>query len=191
MKVSVPNDNKVPKKVNFEGILPLLVGEQEPKQLKKGTYSRFHLRTVPSDTMSPTYDFVVPYLYGASTVRQAIQFRKKMNRVISGLNVTTCKTDKKSSSNNNHKSKGKRKHNSDDSSKHCMLHGKGSHSTKECKTLKAKTKRLKDNKSKGESKNKSWKRKDDKKEINVAEATKKEVTKQVKAAFKELNAVQS
>ena len=89
MKVSVPNDNKVPKKVNFEGILPL-VDEQEPKQLKKGTYSTFHLRTDPTNnTLLPTYDFVVPYLYGTSTVQQAIQFCKKMNRVISGLNITT------------------------------------------------------------------------------------------------------
>ena len=90
MKVSIPNDNnKAPKKINFEGILPL-VDEQETKQLKKGTYSTFHLHTDPSDNTSPTYDFVVPYyLYGTSTVRQAIQFRKKMNRVISGLNITT------------------------------------------------------------------------------------------------------
>ena len=96
MKVSVPNNNKVPKKVNFEGILPL-VDELEPKQLKKGTYSTFHLRTDPTDNTSPMYDFVVPYLYGTSSVRQAIQFGKKMNcvlyatstHVITGLNITT------------------------------------------------------------------------------------------------------
>jgi hypothetical protein len=364
MKVSVSTD-KQPKKHNFEGILPL-VDENEPKQLKKGTYSTFHLRTDPTVTTSPTYDFVVPYLYADSTVRQAVQFKKKINRVLTGLNVLTAhgkknvieqmlkdslqalyngairreidrqyqerldaaaddaararvlrptvdnamlnlgwhavmgylappkalsrvkrylrrhcrkpkdmtvrqyftrlteindeeipqlppftgaaqklqpdeivdilchgcpsswnkeltrqgkdpvdmtvyqileffenqeqtedfhlvenKNDKKNSSNNNNKSKNKRKSDSDDSSKYCMLHGKGSHSTDECKTLKSEAKRLKDGKSKGDSKNKTWKRKDDKKEINVAEATKKEVTKQVQAAMKELNVLQS
>jgi len=362
MKVSVPNDTK--KKNTFESILPL-VDEQEPKQLKKGTYSTFHLRTDPTDTASPTYDFVVPYLYASSTVRQAVQFRKKMDRVITGLNVVAIESQKaiteqmlkdslqtlyqgginreienryqaaleaapddaarravirpdpnadslelgwqtvmgylappkalsrvkrylrrhcrkpkdmtvrqyftrlveindeeiphlppfngynqrlqpdelvdilchgcpaswnkeltrqsmdpvdmtpgqileffenqeqtedfnlvegknEKKSNNNGKAKGKRKSDSDESSKYCMLHGKGYHSTEECKTLKAEAKRLKENKSgKGETKNKTWKRKDEKKEINVAEATKKEVQKQVKAAIKEMNLVQS
>jgi hypothetical protein len=66
------------------------VDKNEPKQLKKGTYSTFHLRTDPTSTASPTYDFVVPYLYADSTVRQAVQFKKKISRVLSGLNVTTA-----------------------------------------------------------------------------------------------------
>jgi hypothetical protein len=124
------------------------------------------------------------------TVYQILEFFENQEQT-EDFHLVESKNDKKNSSNNNNKSKNKRKSDSDDSSKYCMLHGKGSHSTDECKTLKSEAKRLKDGKSKGDSKNKTWKRKDDKKEINVAEATKKEVTKQVQAAMKELNVLQS
>ena len=80
MKVVVLPNEKTPKKNNqFENIPPLTDDEGEQKQLKKGMYSStFCLRTEPTDADSPTYNFVVPYLYpDATIIRQAMQFQKK------------------------------------------------------------------------------------------------------------------
>ena len=101
-------------------------------------------------------------------------------------------------SNNKNKSK-QQKQGSDskskgDGSKYCMLHGKGNHSSEECRNMQAQVKRMKTNggeaKSTGGSKNKTWSRKSEdnkkvtKKELNAL------LTKAVKkAAQKEVNAL--
>lgn len=105
--------------------------------------------------------------------------------------------------NNNHNNKNKskqQKQGSDskprgDGSKYCMLHGKGNHSSEECRNIQSQVKRMKTNggdakSTNGGSKNRTWSRKSDdgkkvtKKELNAL------LTKAVKkAAQKEVNAL--
>lgn len=93
----------------------------------------------------------------------------------------------KHGSNNNHA-----KGNGD---KYCMLHGKGNHSTEECRNMLAQAKRMKTNggasKPSGGSKNKTWNRKDGDKKVtfgkNEINALVKKAVK--KAAQKEINAL--
>ena len=73
--------------------------------------------------------------------------------------------------------------------KHCMLHGPGSHSTEECKTLKAQAKRMKENRGTSDDKpkysNKTWKRNAD----SAKSSAKKELAAFIKEAVREeLNA---
>jgi hypothetical protein len=112
--------------------------------------------------------------------------------------------DKQKQVSNNPKQKGKmQKHGSNNnnakgnSNKYCMLHGKGSHSTEECRNMQAQAKRMKTNggasKPSGGTKNKTWNRKDgdkkitfDKNEINslVKKAVKKAAQKEINALSK-------
>jgi hypothetical protein len=105
--------------------------------------------------------------------------------------------------NNNNKNKGKpQKQGSNNNNangnggKYCMLHGKGNHSTEECRNMQAQAKRMKTNGGEaksttgGGSKNKTWSRKSE----NNKSVTKKEINSLVKkaakkAAQKEINAL--
>lgn len=85
--------------------------------------------------------------------------------------------------------KGKKPESSGDQ-KNCMLHGMGSHSTEECKVLKAQAKRMKEGKGASDDKpkysNKTWKRSAD----SAKSSAKKELAAFVKEAVREeLNAM--
>lgn len=83
------NDSKKNPFANGMNILPL-VEEEEGKKLEKGTYSNFSVYTDPTDNNSPKYEYPVKYLYGTSSLRDAIKFRKDMVRIIRGLNIQTA-----------------------------------------------------------------------------------------------------
>jgi hypothetical protein len=102
--------------------------------------------------------------------------------------------------NNNNKNKGKMQkqgsnNNAKNGDKYCMLHGKGNHSTDECRNMQAQAKRMKtnggDSKPSG-SKNKTWNRKDgDKKKVTFGKNEINTLVKKAakKAAKKEINAL--
>lgn len=95
------------------------------------------------------------------------------------------KQQKKSAGSNNNK---KKSNTGSGGSKYCQLHGKGSHSTDECNTIKSQVKKLKDGSSgsSGGYKNKTWKRKAD----DESSKSKKDFNLFVKKMVqKELNAV--
>ncbi len=85
------------------------------------------------------------------------------------------------------KAKGSSKNDSSGGSKYCSLHGKGSHTTDECRTIQAKIKDLKSDES-GGSKNKTWSRKADDEKKKSQKEFNSFVKKMVK---KELNAMSS
>jgi hypothetical protein len=111
----------------------------------------------------------------------------KQKQVVPNNNKNKGKPQKQGSNNNNANGNG---------GKYCMLHGKGNHSTEECRNMQAQAKRMKTNggESKsttgGGSKNKTWSRKSE----NNKSVTKKEINSLVKkaakkAAQKEINAL--
>lgn len=80
-------DRNKPRQV--EAVLPLLDDEdsETSENLKAST---FKLRTVPADADSPKYSFVVPVINDSVTVRNAIKWYKKVQKVFVGLNIGTA-----------------------------------------------------------------------------------------------------
>jgi hypothetical protein len=132
---------------------------------------------------------------------------KKPNEVVDFLEqIETAKDfdgNKQKQVVNNNKNKGKQQKQSSDNkkngggSKYCMLHGKGNHSSEECRNIQSQVKRMKTNggdskPTNGGSKNRSWSRKSEdnkkitKKELNtlLTKAAKKAAQKEVHALSK-------
>jgi hypothetical protein len=81
--------------------------------------------------------------------------------------LNNSKKAKTSHSNNNAKSNSGSK--GGNSKKFCLLHGNGSHTTDQCKTLQNQAETLKESRNNGSSNNKTWSRKSNnsKKELNA------------------------
>ena len=82
-----------------------------------------------------------------ASLNDFIAFCERMERVedVDGTKPTTTTTDNKSPKYKSSSKSGrsKRKEYDGDTSKECMLHGRGSHSTEECKVLKNQAKKMK------------------------------------------------
>ena len=68
-------------------ILPLKLDRE--KKLPKDQSLTFKLRTDPADAASPIYEYTVPYVHGHEGARTAIQFKKDLTTVCTGMNITT------------------------------------------------------------------------------------------------------
>ena len=81
---------RVPKKKRM-GIAPIPLAR--PKRLKAvpGESHKYKLRTTPTDGNSPQYELTVAY-FNTGTCEEWLLFRKNLNKVIKGLNLTTGTT---------------------------------------------------------------------------------------------------
>jgi len=67
---------------------PIGLARPEIRELEHGEYQRYKLRNVPEDESSPTYELSVPY-FGTGTPEEWLKFRKNLEKVVVGQNVTT------------------------------------------------------------------------------------------------------
>eukprot|EP00957_Ditylum_brightwellii_P193464 14731869-Ditylum_brightwellii.AAC.1 len=59
-----------------------------PRQLKRGQYHTYKLCITPEDATSPIYELSVPF-FDKGTLEEWIKFRRRLQAVLKGQNVTT------------------------------------------------------------------------------------------------------
>ena len=71
-------------------MLTLVIGSERFTcgALEKGTHSTIKLRSNPSEVDSPTHDFSIPF-FSDGCPKEFLKFRKNLNRVFTGQNLTT------------------------------------------------------------------------------------------------------
>ena len=79
--------HRVPKKTKQNRIAPIPLARPEVKRTVPGGSHKYKLRTSPTDGNSPTYELTVPY-FSTGTCEEWLIFRKNLNKVIKGLNLT-------------------------------------------------------------------------------------------------------
>jgi hypothetical protein len=67
---------------------PIPLDRPERQVLKEGNYVSFKLRAVPTDPESQVYSLSVPY-YNSGTPESWILFRKNLDKILIGQNITT------------------------------------------------------------------------------------------------------
>jgi hypothetical protein len=67
---------------------PIPLERPERQKLEEGNYVSFKLRAVPADADSQLYSLQVPY-YTTGTPEQWIQFRKNLDKILTGQHITT------------------------------------------------------------------------------------------------------
>eukprot|EP00957_Ditylum_brightwellii_P061660 4678693-Ditylum_brightwellii.AAC.1 len=58
-----------------------------PRQLKRGQFHRYKLRTTPADANSPTYKLSIPF-YDEGLLKEWIKFQRGLQAVLKGQNMT-------------------------------------------------------------------------------------------------------
>ena len=81
MKVIVAHERRVPMEP------PIALERPVKKELEKGDYLTYKLRNDPADPQSPGYELTIPY-FRDGTPEQFLRFRKNLNKVFAGQNVT-------------------------------------------------------------------------------------------------------
>jgi hypothetical protein len=74
-------------KAHADAILPLRF--EKDTKLAKDQYTTFKLRTDPTSANSPTYDYVARHVTGDEGTRYALRYRKDLETIWRGHNVTT------------------------------------------------------------------------------------------------------
>eukprot|EP00957_Ditylum_brightwellii_P083314 6334751-Ditylum_brightwellii.AAC.1 len=65
----------------------ILFPRPAPKQLTRGQFHAYKLRTTPADATSPLYKLSVPF-FDCGTPKEWIKFRRGLTAVLKGQNVT-------------------------------------------------------------------------------------------------------
>eukprot|EP00957_Ditylum_brightwellii_P156205 11889628-Ditylum_brightwellii.AAC.1 len=65
----------------------ILFPRPAPRQLERGQFHTYKLRTTPADATSPIYKLSVPF-FGEGTPEEWIKFRRGLSTVLKGQNVT-------------------------------------------------------------------------------------------------------
>ena len=88
MKIGKIDNGKSSKRMS--AILPLVPEDDVLDYEDKTKVASFKLRTSPADADSPKYSFAIAILDGSSSARQAITWYGKINKIFTGLNITTA-----------------------------------------------------------------------------------------------------
>lgn len=83
MRVVLPTGNKTRRNPP-----PIPLERPEKVELQKGEYLSLKLQSTPGDANSQTYELSIPY-YGSGTPEQWLKFKRDLNRVLVGQNITT------------------------------------------------------------------------------------------------------
>ena len=82
------DDNKGNRKV--KPILPLVPEDDDLEYGDSTKVSTFKLRTIPTDADSAKYSFAIQVMDGTRSVRQAINWYTRVQKLFRGLNLTNC-----------------------------------------------------------------------------------------------------
>ncbi len=87
MKIGIPKESDNVR-MNTKALLPL-VEDESLYVLDKSNSVSYELRTIPGDPNSAKYKFQLRVLTGTESVRAILKWHKDVQKVITGLNITT------------------------------------------------------------------------------------------------------